>query len=244
MSSRPDYIRTLEIFLKYQKVHGKHLMRLSDFLREFDAIFIGSPNAYDILDEMESLDLIKEDNDCDHIFGDDGMLLLEKGYELLKAHRNMQVGNDGIIGLEELKIKIGSCPDRGHKGAYIFTLTELGKTYASECFTATISLCGKLLEIYFYELLQNSHLSEELYLNAKGDVRELRNDLTLGRLKSIAQRLPSASARTIPNEKVIQVIIQYRNTSVHYSKDNYNPTKEIAEGVIKFLIDCLNKYFS
>lgn len=246
MTSRPDYIRTLEIFLNYEKVNGKHLMRLDDFMNDFNSIFLGNPNAEEILLEMQSLDLIIQDNECDNIFGEDGMLLLDKGYSLLKSHRNMEaeIETDTVASLEIVKANIASSSDRGHKNAYIFTLTEISKTYKAECFTATISLCGKVVEIYLYELLENSSIKEQLYYIDKKNIKWPRNDLTLVKLKILAQQLPVNVIGLLPSDKVIDVIIQYRNSAIHFSKENYNPSKEIADGVIKFLIDMLNKYYS
>lgn len=246
MTNRPDYIRTLEIFLNYEKVNGKHLIRFDNFMNDFNSIFLGNPNAEEILFEMQSLDLIMQDKECDHIFGEDGMLLLDKGYDLLKSHRNMEmeIETDTVNSLENLKAKIANNSDRGHKNAYIFTLTEISKTYKVDCFTATISLCGKVVEIYLYELLESSPIKEQLFYIDKKNNKWLRNDLTLVKLKLLAQQLPINLNGMLPSDKVIDVIIQYRNSAIHFSKENYNPSKEIADGVIKFLIDILNKYYS
>lgn len=88
MSTRSDYVRVLEIFLKYSKVDDRRLVPMTSFLEDFRAAFVANPDADEILNEMEHLDLIKE-KECDHIFGDDGMEMLDKGWEILKAHRKM-----------------------------------------------------------------------------------------------------------------------------------------------------------
>jgi hypothetical protein len=55
-----------------------------------NVILIGDPDAEEILMEMYALDLIKY-VDSEHILGEDGILLLEKGKELLYNHRNMKL---------------------------------------------------------------------------------------------------------------------------------------------------------
>lgn len=89
MSIRQDYIRVLEIFLRFKKINGRRLIPMTEFLTEFDAIFMANDGADEILSEMEHLDLIEE-MDCDHMFGEAGMEMLDKGWEILKTHRKME----------------------------------------------------------------------------------------------------------------------------------------------------------
>ena len=101
------------------------------------------------------------------------------------------------------------------------------------------------MEIFFYEILQNSELKEQLYrVDDKTGIKYPRNDFSLWKLRSLASKLSENITDLLPNSGVINTISEYRNASIHYSHKNYNPSKRITSGVIDFLIETLDKYFS
>lgn len=243
---RFDYIRTLEIFLLFEKVNGKHMVGLTDFYNEFDTIFIANPETDrdDVLNEMMSLDLIKQ-IDADHILGEEAILLLDKGLNILEDYRKMQLNTHNNSEIEHLIKIIFQRTDRAKKESYIQTLDEINKCYKAECYTACIALCGKTLEILFYELINNSDFKGELYRTDEKTQKQFpRNDLSLWKLRSMASRLPNIEHYLLPENEVINTITAYRNASIHFIMTNYKPSKRIADGIIHFLVDTLEKYFT
>lgn len=129
-----------------------------------------------------------------------------------------------------------------NKDKYIQTLNEILNTYIIQSYASTISMCGKTLEIFLTEYLKKyepSLLSS--MLNGK-----LTEAFTLGQLFNKARhdiRNKSNSLDKI-TEKKIDLIITYRNGSVHFNEKIPIPSKEELTASINLVIDLVKRRLS
>lgn len=242
MSNRKDYKRVLDILVNSRYYKGKFAMLQDDFFSKLKDIFVSSDNETinELLNEMEHLELIEFYED---VINDKELVLLKSnGRKLLYQSRDMNLDNEIVLEMIDMSEFIVNAKDHGFKEAYIQTLKEIINAFRFECYVASISLCGKIIEIMLYELIKNSSKENDLwYKKEKG---QLRNDLTLSKLKIIADEIPELKHKSfIPKMPEINLISEYRNGSIHFNLKSLNPDENDASVVFKATINILKKYF-
>lgn len=242
MSNRKDYKRVLDILVNTRNHKGKFGMPIDEFFLKLKDIFISSDVQImnELLDEMEHLELIEFYTD--NYANQDLVLLKPNGRKLLYQSRDMNLDNETVLEMIEMSDFIVKEKDYGFKEAYIQTLKEIINAFRFECYVAAISVCGKIIEIMLYELIKNSSKEPELWHDKEKD--QLRNDLTLTKLRTIAYKIPELENKVfIPKMTEISLLSEYRNGSIHFNEKSLCPDANDASLVFKTSINILRKYF-
>ncbi len=131
------------------------------------------------------------------------------------------------------------------KSDYINALTEMSDCFSVDCYNATISLCGKIIEIYLTELLNHFQVKiERSFYDERYKNNRSTTDLTLGQLYRLTERLPDGEKATYINSQNIELIKLFRNGTVHYKEKIPIPSKDQTEGIISFTLDALKRRLS
>jgi hypothetical protein len=242
MSNRNDYKRVLDIMVHTRNYKGKFEMLQDEFFSELKLIFPSTDEQTmsELLNEMEHLELIQFYYD-EHSY-ESLVLLKPNGRRLLYHSRDMNIDKEIVLEMIDMSEFIVMEKDYGFRSAYVQTLKEIINAFRFECFVASISVCGKIIEIMLYELIKNSSLENELWYDKEKD--QLRNDLTLVKLRTIATKIPELEKKVfIPKMIEIKMLSEYRNGSIHFNQKSLCPDESDASVVFITTINILKKYF-
>ena len=120
---------------------------------------------------------------------------------------------------------------QNYKDDFIRTLEEIAICFQNDCYNATITLCGKILEICLMEILQNNKI-------------ELPYNRMIGNLlKTVKDRIPTHYLDPSLNS-VSEIISKSRNTAIHYNERIPIPSRDQAIMVIFATRDVVNRHLT
>lgn len=200
-------------------------------------------NIEDVLDSLVLDNICCKENEYDEDWGDwicyyyltkKGVIELKRLYGLvLKDNGRIDNINQVINDFKNSNIN----PEK--KVDYVNTLKEMSDCFSVDCYNATISLCGKIIEIYLTELLNHFQIKIGLFINNR-----ITTDLTLGQLYRLTKQLPVDEKTTYINSQNIELIKSFRNGTAHYNEKIPIPSKDQTEGIISFTLDALKRRIS
>jgi hypothetical protein len=122
------------------------------------------------------------------------------------------------------------------KNAYESTMNEVVTCFKNECYNATISLCGKIVEIYLTELLNRHQIPVKWFSKGPQDTQgEFTTELTLNQLFILGKsKLPEDVRSASLDSNQIEIIKNYRNGTIHYNRTNNRPSKDVTLGIMHF----------
>lgn len=162
--------------------------------------------------------------------------------EIFQQYKISLTNDDTTKALREVIDEIrNSNIDKINKERYLQTLQEILDTYIIQSYASTISMCGKTLEIYLTEYLKKYEPS--LLSSAN---RNLIDAFTLGQLFNKARHDIRNKSNIIDKitEKKIDLIIIYRNGSVHFNESIPIPSKEELTASINLVVDLIRRRIS
>lgn len=195
---------------------------------------------------IEKLSLIELVKDAQPIFGKNGGMWI--GYSLsdkgLKCGRDSDLLERTLSGLVEKPIDevsksvyalIEFCKTKpineNYKSDFIRTLEEIAICFQNDCYIATITLCGKILEICLTDILQ-------------------RNEIDTSNIKMLGNLIRAVKER-VPNqyidpslESVANIISKSRNTAVHFNETIPIPSRDQGIMVIFATRDIVSRNLS
>jgi len=114
---------------------------------------------------------------------------------------------------------------------FIETLEEIAICFQNECYIATISLCGKILEICLTHILQKNGV-------------DTSNIKMIGNLiKKVREIVPTQYLDPAFNS-IADIISKSRNTALHFQEKIPIPSRDQAIMVIFATRDVVNRHFS
>lgn len=142
-------------------------------------------------------------------------VLLEKILSEIGGKPNDQVSNSVYDLIEICKAK----PiNPNYKDDFIKTLEEIAVYFGNKCYIATISLCGKILEICLIDILQRNCI----------DTTNIR---MLGNMIRAVKNLPNYHIDTVL-ENIANLISICRNSAIHFNQKIPTPSRDQAIMVI------------
>lgn len=118
-----------------------------------------------------------------------------------------------------------------YKETFVKTLEEIAICFQNNCYIATITLCGKILEICLIDLLKNHQI-------------DVGVNQTLGSLlKKINENIPDKYLDPTLGSTA-SIISKSRNTAVHYNERIPIPSRDQALMVIFATRDVVNRYLT
>lgn len=211
---------------------------LSSLLRDIGAATV---TAY-----LEKLSLFGIVKDVSPIFGQNGGMWI--GYTLTDKGKNCSIDKKLFENLlseingkplneisESILQLVESCKNKDinedYKVTFIKTLEEIAICFQNDCYIATITLCGKILEICLIDLLKNHQI-------------DVGNNQTLGSLlKKINENIPDKYLDPTLGSTA-SIISKSRNTAVHYNERIPIPSRDQALMVIFATRDVVNRYLT
>ena len=136
------------------------------------------------------------------------------------------------IKTESLSFKIQNIPSEISKEMEA-DLKELDRCFHSDCYRASVILCGRLLETALHSVY---------YKATNNDLLEKSPGIGLGNL--IAKLKQNNIAMDPAISQQIHLINQVRIYSVHKKQQPFSPTKEQTHAIILYTIDIIRKLFS
>jgi len=182
--------------------------------------------------------------DAQAIFGKNGGMWI--GYGLsedgLACGKDENLLNKTLEGLFEKPINevsksvydlIKICEQRqikaNYKNDFIRTLEEIAICFQNDCYIATITLCGKILEICLTDILR------------KNDIDTTGIRMIGQMLKTVREKIPMQSLDPSLNN-VADIISKSRNTAIHYEEQIPIPSRDQTIMVIFATRDVVNRY--
>lgn len=195
------------------------------------------------IEELSKMGLVKE---ARPLFGSAGGMwigytLSEQGLEMagdlpnfreLLIQKGTPPENEVSLAVEKLKVESEekNIPDN-LKPDFLNTLHEISVCFRNDCYIASISLSGKVLEICLRDILD-------------------QNQVTLERTPTIGYLL-TRIRQSVPDqyldpsiENLAKIISLSRNTSVHYNEQIPIPSRDQAIMVIFAMRDLVNRHFT
>ena len=109
--------------------------------------------------------------------------------------------------------------NKNYKEDFIKTLNEIATCFDNECYIATITLCGKILEVCLCEILQRNRVNYD-------------NKSMLGNLIRLVKEKVSNEYIDQALEGTTTIISKSRNTAVHFNERIPIPSRDQAIMVI------------
>jgi len=113
----------------------------------------------------------------------------------------------------------GSDINPNFKADYVRTLDEIAICFNHDCYIATITLCGKILEISLTDILQRNGI-------------DTSNDRMIGQLIHYARENLNVTYIDNTFDDVARIISKSRNAAVHFNEQISVPTRDQAVMVI------------
>lgn len=195
---------------------------------------------------IEKLSLAGLVKDVQPIFGKNGGMWI--GYGL--SEKGIECGHDQILLEKTLSTLIEKpvnevsksvydlveiCSQKqissNYKDDFIKTLEEIAICFQNDCYIATITLCGKILEICLTDILQRNNI-------------DTTNIKMIGNLiKKVKDSMPEQYLDPTLIS-VADIISKSRNTAVHFNERIPIPSRDQAIMVIFATRDVVNRHFS
>jgi hypothetical protein len=195
---------------------------------------------------IEKLSLAGLVKDVQPIFGNNGGMWIGYGLseEGLACGKDENLLEKTLEGLFEKPINevsksvydlIETCKQQqiraNYKDDFIRTLEEVAICFQNDCYIATITLCGKILEICLTDMLQNNGI----------DTTNIR---MIGQMiKTVKEKVPMQYLDPSLNS-VADIISKSRNTAVHYNEKIPIPSRDQAIMVIFATRDVVNRHLT
>ena len=233
----------LEILQEIIKLGEKFYPKITDPSESKFLLEIGVAPVTAHIEKLSLMGLVK---DASPIFGKNGGMwigysLSDKGYE---CANNEEIFNEYISKLKEkptneisnsvrtlIELSKNSNINPNYKDDFIATLNEIAICFDNECYIATISLCGKILEITLTEIIK-------------------RNNIIVGERVMLGQLIKKIKENQIdeyldPALPEISKVISYsRNSAIHYNEKIPIPSREQAIMVIFAMKDVVQRNIS
>lgn len=208
--------------------------------------FLKNSGVAPVTAHIEKLSLIELVKDAVPVFGKNGGMwigytLSEKGLECGKNATLLEKMLSGLVEkpLNEVSksvydlIEICKIKDinPNYKDDFIRTLEEIAICFQHECYIATITLCGKILEICLTDILQRNNI-------------DTTNVKMIGNLiKKVKDNVPNQYID--PSlESLSNIISKSRNTAVHFNETIPIPSRDQVIMVIFATRDVVNRSLS
>ena len=183
---------------------------------------------------IEKLSLFSLIKDAQPIFGENGGMWI--GFSL--SEKGLECGKSPAL-LEEILSEIGGKPidqvsnsvydlieicktkhvNPNYKDDFIKTLEEIVVCFENKYYTATVTLCGKILEILLLDILYKNNI-------------EIPNNAMIGKLiKKVRESLPYHCADG-SLENIANIIAKSRNSAAHFNGDTSSMSRDQAVMVI------------
>jgi hypothetical protein len=193
---------------------------------------------------IERLSLVGLVKDAVPIFGKDGRMWIgyaisEKGILCSKDFNLLEITISDLVEkpIDEVSKSvfnlIESCKlktiNLDYKETFIKTLEEIAICFQNDCYIATITLSGKILEICIIDLLKSHDI-------------EVGHNQTLGSLLKKANEKIPVKYLDPTLGSIANIISKSRNTAVHYNESIPIPSRDQSIMVIYATRDVVNRY--
>ena len=118
-----------------------------------------------------------------------------------------------------------------YKDDFIRTLEEIAICFQNECYIATITLCGKILEICLTDILQRNNIDTTNIKMIGNLIRKVKDNVPIQYID------PSL-------ESLSNIISKSRNTAVHFNETIPIPSRDQAIMVIFATRDVVGRNLS
>ncbi len=208
--------------------------------------FLRNSGVAPVTAHIEKLSLIELIKDVVPLFGNNGGMWI--GYTLSK--KGLACGKDAglleehLSGLVEKPINevsksvydlIEVCRiksiNSNYKDDFIRTLEEIAICFQNECYIATITLCGKILEICLTDILQRNNIDTTNIKMIGNLIRKVKDNVPIQYID------PSL-------ESLSNIISKSRNTAVHFNETIPIPSRDQAIMVIFATRDVVGRNLS
>jgi hypothetical protein len=237
--SKLDRFAILSIFLVYNEGDIKNVqIEEKDILRFFDNYF-SEGETLNCLHLNTADKLLRREEIIDPPHYDLAYTLTDKGVDKLFEISGLDF-NEEFVELNEFNSLVyallSSNLHEKEKSAYESTMNEVVTCFKNDCLNATVSLCGKLVEIYLTDLLTKHQIKIEWFSKGPNDTAaKFTEDLTLNQLFILAKSKLSEVVKTASlDTNQIEIIKNYRNAAIHHNKSSIKPSKDVALGIIHF----------
>lgn len=247
---RSDFKHVLRLFAKLSDGNPIYTEIPEDYLYEYCANTI----VKDYEETIEALktegfiyrdDNITEEGRFELVYKltDEGLNALRIGYNLNKPIIDEKGINLSTTIESAINHLTSSKLNEIRKAEFISTLQEIEICSKYSCLNSTICLSGKLIEIYFTDLLLKNNIKLEITEhNKNGRPTRTRTDLGLSDLIFLSANLPLDIRQIEINNDLINVIRKYRNSAAHYSEKEIKPTIEKVSAVTLFAISIVKEW--
>lgn len=230
---------------------AKEIIRLGtekngDLTDPSESVILKDAGVAPVTAHIEKLSLTGLVKDAQPIFGKNGGMWI--GFGLSKE--GLACGKDNILlekTLESLFEKpinevsksvydlIETCKQQqiraNYKDDFIRSLEEIAICFQNDCYIATITLCGKILEICLTDVLQSNGIDTTNIRMIGNMIKAIRNNISTQYLD------PSLNS-------VADIISKSRNTAVHYNEKIPIPSRDQAIMVIFATRDVVNRHLT
>ncbi|GEM_PF-1440391 len=230
----------LEILQEIIKLGANYYPKMTDPSESEILLEIGVAPVTAHIEKLSLMGLVK---DASPIFGKKGGMwigysLSDKGYECAQDEK---IFNEYISKLKEkptneisnsvrnlIELSKTSNTNPNYKDDFIATLNEIAICFDNECYIATISLCGKILEFALMEIVKRNNIE----IREKAMLGQLINKI---RESNINEYLDPA----LP--EISKVISYSRNSAIHYDEKIPIPSREQCIMVIFAMKDVVQR---
>jgi len=205
----------------------------------------GTPLVTTHLEELSKFGFIKN---VFPIFGNNGGMWLsyslsEEGYKVANdintlkeylKHLYPKPTNEVSDAIRNLiKIAEETNINENYKDDFLKTLDEIAKCFDNECYIATISLCGKILETTIHEIFKRNNIETR--------EREFLSNM-IERLMNNRENVDDYIDPSLP--QIAKIISYSRNGAIHHNERVPIPSRDQAIMVIFALRDIVNRNLS
>lgn len=211
-----------------------------------ESVILKNAGVAPVTAHIEKLSLAGLVQDAQPIFGKNGGMWI--GYGL--SEQGLACGKDDSLlerileGLLEKPINevsksvydlIETCKNKeirpNYKDDFLRTLEEIAICFQNDCYIATITLCGKILEICLTDILQKNNIDTS-------GIRMIGN-----MIRAVKDNIPTQYLDPSLNS-VADIISKSRNTAVHYNEQIPIPSRDQAIMVIFATRDVVNRHLT
>jgi hypothetical protein len=121
--------------------------------------------------------------------------------------------------------------DQNYKEDFIKTLDEIAICFENECYIATITLCGKILEICLFEMLKRNGV-------------DIQRGMMIGKMLRLVRKEVQNEYLDPSLESISRIISKSRNFAVHYNERIPVPSRDQAIMVIFAMRDVVSRNIS
>lgn len=210
-----------------------------------ESILLKNAGVAPVTAHIEKLSLAGLIKDVQPIFGKNGGMwigygLSEQGLACGKDERLLEKTLEGLFEkpISEVTKSVSDlvemCKNKqinnNFKDDFIRTLEEIAVCFQNECYIATVSLCGKILEICITDVLQSNNIDTSNIRMLGNLIREARN--------RVPNRYFDPSL-----ENIAKIISLSRNSAIHYNEIIPIPSRDETIMVIFAIRSVVTRHF-